>query len=240
MNYCDCDFFQGRTPSGTEPRVIDMSTVRSLVDGDLRGAAKLHREVLDSEFLSRCGESFMRTYYRAWTHSPGSISLAVSDDQGQLHGVLLGSTDPATHVRSMVRHYGLRLGARLLAYALVHPPLLKELMVTRGRRYSRGVLRLVRSRFLETLKVPEPGGGTAVGEITHVLVHRAAQGRGIGRALVETSVERARVAGVKELMLVTPPDMPARHFYERLGWRAEGSMQSRSGEDFLRYRYTIV
>ena len=216
-----------------------MMKVRPLVDTDLHAAAQLHREVLDMEFLSRFGSSFMRTYYRAWIHSPGSIALAATDDQEMLVGVLLGATDPSSHFRAMVRFHGFRIGAKLAAYALVHPALAKDLVVTRGWRYARGVARLVRARTSRAASVSASERGPVVGEITHVLVDRGAQGSGIGRALVEASIHEARVAGVQELVLVTPPDMDAKHFYERLGWQLDGSLQSRSGENFLRFRYVV-
>lgn len=216
-----------------------MIKVRPLVDADLRAAALLHRDVLDMEFLSRFGSSFMLTYYRAWIHAPGSISLAATDENEKLVGVLLGATGPPTHFRAMVRFHGLRIGAKLVAYALVHPALAKDLVVTRGWRYARGVARLVRARFSRALSVTASQSEPAVGEITHVLVDRGAQGGGIGRALVEASINEARVAGVHELVLVTPPDMDAKHFYERIGWQLDGSLQSRSGENFLRFRYFV-
>jgi GNAT superfamily N-acetyltransferase len=216
-----------------------MIKVRRLVDTDLCAAAQLHREVLDMEFLSRFGSSFMRTYYRAWIHSSGSISLAATDENEKLVGVLLGATDPASHFRAMVRFHGFRIGAKLVAYAVVHPALAKDLVVTRGWRYARGVARLVRGRFSRAVNVTASQSGPAVGDITYVLVDRGAQGSGIGRTLVEASIDEARVAGVDELVLVTPPDMDAKHFYERIGWQLDGSLQSRSGEKFLRFRYFI-
>jgi len=191
------------------------------------------------EFLSRFGPAFMRTYYRAWIHTPGSVSLVARDDHGDLVGVLLGASDPGVHVRAMVRHHGVRIGARLVGYALVHPRLAKDLIVTRGWRYTRGVARLVLARLSRSPATSPVVDEAVVGELTHVLVSPAYQGRGVGRALVEAFVDAAREAGVHELMLVTPPDLAARHFYERLGWRCEGDMRSRSGEDFLRFRYNV-
>ena len=216
-----------------------MVSVRALGDGDLDAAVALHLEVLHMEFLSRFGPGFMRAYYRAWIDAPGSIGLAAVDGHGVLLGVLLGASDPANHVRAMVRHHGPALAVKLLTYSLTHPRLAKDLVVTRGWRYTRGVARLVKSRVTRTPQSNPVAAGPVVGEITHVLVNPSAQGQGIGRALVEESVRVARAAGVQELELVTPPDMAAQHFYERLGWRASGAMQSRSGESFLRYRYTV-
>ena len=42
-------------------------------------------------------------------------------------------------------------------------------------------------------------------------------------------------AGIDEFVLVTPPGLAARTFYERLGWRFDGELTSRSGERFVRY-----
>lgn len=51
-------------------------------------------------------------------------------------------------------------------------------------------------------------------------VEPAGQGRGIGRALVEAVLARARADGRRRLVLHTTPWMPtAHHLYERLGFR---------------------
>ena len=216
-----------------------MTDVRPLVDGDIRRAAQLHREVLHMEFLPRFGPAFMETYYRAWSSTAGSIALVATSEENDLLGVLLGATNPPVHFKAMVRHDGLRIGTRMIAYAMVHPPLAKELVVTRSRRYMRGVLRLVRTRFDGEKHAAAHDVGPVVGEITHVLVNPSVQRGGIGRALIDAAVDVAKNAGVRELMLVTPPELDAKHFYEQLGWRAEGSMESQSGERFLRYRLVI-
>ena len=219
--------------------MTDKVIVRSLVDEDVREAALLHRVVLDMEFLSRLGPAFMRAYYRAWIEAPGSISLAALDDDGHVLGVLLGASYPATHVRAMIRRRGFGLGLKLMAYASVRPRLAKDLFVTRSRRYARGVTRLVMARFASSSKPQIQRAESVVGEITHVLVRPEEQGKGVGRALLDAAVTAARFVGVQELVLVTPPDLGARHFYESLGWHAEGAMQSRSGENFLRFRFNV-
>ncbi len=216
-----------------------MVSVRALGERDLDAAVALHLEVLHMEFLSRFGPRFMRNYYHAWISSPGSLALAAVDESELLVGVLLGASDPAHHVRAMVRDHGLTMGATLVGRALVHPGLAKDLIVTRGWRYTRGVARLVKNRLSRRPSTNPPSSGPVIGEITHVLVDPSSQGRGVGRALVEESVREARAKGVQELQLVTPPDMAAQHFYERLGWRSSGAMQSRSGEKFLRYSFTL-
>ncbi len=51
-------------------------------------------------------------------------------------------------------------------------------------------------------------------------VAMAARGRGVGRALVEACLERARAAGRTGLVIVTAPSWTdAQHLYERVGFR---------------------
>ncbi len=192
------------------------------------------------EFLARFGPSFMRTYYRAWVTTTGSMSFAAVDEAGDVVGVLLGATDPATHVRSMVREHGFALVRAMVFSAALRPRLAKDLVVTRGGRYVRGVARLVAGRLggATSTSTPPPDR-PKVGEVTHVLVDPSRQGGGIGRLLVDAAIMTARDHGNDELVLVTPPDLAARHFYEALGWAADGSIVSRSGESFLRYRFAL-
>ncbi len=214
--------------------------VRPLEVGDLGRAAALHREVLDIEFLSRYGVAFLRTYYRAWLEAPEAIALAAVDEHGDLLGVLLGAIDPAVHVSGMMRGYGIRLGARIVSHALAHPSVARDLVATRGIRYARGVVRVIGARFVSSgPSPPEKAAGPLVAEITHLLVEPTRQGSGVGRALVQAAQEEALAGGRGEMILVTPPDLAARSFYERLGWRADGEVTSRSGEHFVRFRLAL-
>jgi predicted N-acetyltransferase YhbS len=229
-----------------------MVSVRRLVPADARASSRLHREVLDMEFLSRCGPAFLRTYHRAWMASPDGLALAAVDDDGTVIGVVLGALRPAAHYRAMVRRHGLALAARLLAAAVTRPALARELVSTRLLRYLRGlgrmavsVLRRRRSRPDEApgpapdADPQEPASSLTVGEVTHVMVSADARGTGAGRALMEATHRFAAEAGLDELVLVTPPGLPAGAFYEHLGWKRDGTLESRSGEPFVRFRLPL-
>jgi ribosomal protein S18 acetylase RimI-like enzyme len=70
--------------------------------------------------------------------------------------------------------------------------------------------------------------GSAFGEITEaadeavfrmLAVTPAAQGRGVGRALVDACLDRARALGVRTIRLSTQPDMTTAHrMYEKIGF----------------------
>ena len=177
------------------------------------------------EFIARCGLPFLRRYYLGWITSPGGISLAGVDDD-RLVGVLLGALDPAVHVRAMVRRHGVALALHLAIGALRRPSLGREILATRARRYVGGAWRVLTTRGGRRTDAafPSRADDGQVGEITHLLVE---------------ANERARGAGLGAIVLVTPPDLAARRFYERLGWHEDGEITSRSGEPFVRYRYPL-
>jgi ribosomal protein S18 acetylase RimI-like enzyme len=218
-------------------------TVRGLRLSDLGPVTDIHAQVLDMEFLTRYGPAFLRDYYRAWLESPEGISLVAEDGQGQVVGALLGAVDPAVHIRGMVRGHGAKLAWRIVAHAATHPALAKDLVATRGVRYTKGLARLAKAR-LSSDRGSAPAEGSAadgptIAELTHVLVRPDQQGSGAGRALVTAAVEAAAAAGRDEMVLVTPPDQAARTFYDRLGWQLDGELTSSSGEPFVRYRMPL-
>lgn len=91
--------------------------------------------------------------------------------------------------------------------------------------------------------VPEPGpqGSIATGneaEFRTLVVSDAAQGRGVGRGLVQWSVERARADGRDRLVLSTMPWMRVAHgLYERMGFvrTPDRDWQPRPGIDCWTY-----
>jgi ribosomal protein S18 acetylase RimI-like enzyme len=68
----------------------------------------------------------------------------------------------------------------------------------------------------------------ATGEIERLYTHPRGWRRGAGRALLERAVEALRAAGVEQAWLVTEErNEGARRFYERVGWREDGSARVR-------------
>lgn len=68
-----------------------------------------------------------------------------------------------------------------------------------------------------------PGGEPRVGELLSLYVRSDHGGAGVGRALVEHAEEEMRAAGRTRAQLwVFAANEPARRFYQRLGWSADG------------------
>jgi len=216
--------------------------VRPLRGDDIATSSRIHLEVLDAEFLARCGGAFLRCYQRAWVESPDGIALAAIDEGGRVVGALLGAIRPESHFRAMVLRHGPALAFWLLAQAVTHPRLARELVATRALRYVRGLLRMLDATAtgLDATAIALDGTGQPrVGEVTHLMVRADARGSGVGRALLQEARRAAQGADLDELVLVTPPDLASRGFYEHLGWQCGGALTSRSGEQFVRYRWAL-
>ena len=61
-------------------------------------------------------------------------------------------------------------------------------------------------------------------EIVRFAVRADVRGRGVGRALLEAAVGRARTMGISLLWLATHADTDSDRIYERLGWTRLGVM----------------
>jgi ribosomal protein S18 acetylase RimI-like enzyme len=67
--------------------------------------------------------------------------------------------------------------------------------------------------------------GPEVGEIPAIYVDPSAVGAGVGRALLDAAIEALREAGYRRATLwVLEANAHARRFYERAGWRWDGTV----------------
>jgi ribosomal protein S18 acetylase RimI-like enzyme len=82
----------------------------------------------------------------------------------------------------------------------------------------------------------EPGAAS----MRMLAVSPDARGRGIGRALVDACIERARAAGKSVLMLRTTKLMRvAREMYERMGFQRDEANDYPLRKDFVLYAYRL-
>lgn len=78
-----------------------------------------------------------------------------------------------------------------------------------------------------------------VGQIHRLYVHPARQRTGIGRSLLTAAVERLRQGGAHTAILwVLETDQRAKAFYERLGWKPDGTRKAHPPTD-VRYRLPL-
>lgn len=86
------------------------------------------------------------------------------------------------------------------------------------------VIGLVAVQWYGTLQDPR-----RVAHITALVVDEAERGHGIGRSLVKSAAQAARVAGCDRLEIAAPPDnMAAQEFYHSIGFSTSGAGFTRS------------
>ncbi len=214
--------------------------IRDLIPKDVIVASKLHVAVLGEEFISRAGIEFMSRYYNAWIKSDFGVAVGAFNE-GKLVGVLLGTTDPGSHYKSMVKTSGLNLIVGLVVSCIKKSDFRKELVRTRLVRYTRGVAKLLYGRLRRHENYPiENEKIERVGELTHVFVDSESQAKGIGTQLVKKMIDRCERENIDTLTLVTPPESSARILYTKLGFKEVGGKTSSSNETYLKMEYSLA
>lgn len=209
--------------------------VRDLRPADAAAAAAIHFRYLPEQFLSHAGPRFLTRYQQAF-QAPHGLALVAEGPDGQVVGVLLGSTDAARFYAGLPARDGKALSVALARAAITRPRFGVRLARTRAPRYLRWLRRRLTGRGApETASTP----AQTVGEVTVVVVDPGARGLGAGRALIDEAARRTRAAGTPAVELVTGPEDPAARFYEHLGWTPLEEVASASGERFRKYRLEL-
>jgi ribosomal protein S18 acetylase RimI-like enzyme len=244
---------------------LGVSDVREATRRDLRATARLHRRCLPDGFFARLGHGFLRRYHASFLRSPQAVALVVTAD-GEAAAFLVGTLRNRAHYRWVLQRQAVALAGRLVLALGARPRMAWLFVRTRIRRYVQWVVRYPFRRFRSgtrgsaapaardaspvdavaaTPTAPEAAASAGelaakpVAVLTHVAVDESLRGRGAGRLLVETFVERAREAGAVEARLVTDVEGGASAFYEKLGWLAVGERGGSNGDGVREYRLPL-
>lgn len=206
--------------------------VRDARRADTAVTARLHARWLTRGFFPRLGPRFLRTYHASFVRGPAAVALVATVDQTPA-GFLVGTLDNERHYRWVTRHHAFRLALAGLLGLVRDPALLAWFLRTRARRYARSLWRRLRGRPARSPgddPTHRPGDATGpIAVLTHVAVEADARGSGVGRALVERFVDRARTSGACEVRLISPLTTQAPAFYRALGWIPVGRRPASDG-----------
>lgn len=232
-------------PTQPEPSQRDgLVLVRPANADDLPAMAGWHCRHLPHGLFPRLGVGFVRRWHATFLDSAYGVALVaeLADPAGPRPvGFLVGSTDQARHVDTVIRRHRVGLGAAGTVALLGHPGTCLHFLRSRSAAYARRLLRsLVPERRRCGTAGPEADGTTAVAVITAVVVDPAARGAGAGEALVRTFSRLASEAGAPEAQLVTMSGPAgAGRFYARLGWQPAGEHRTRDGAVVRVYRLPL-
>jgi len=184
--------------------------VRRLRREDLRAVTAVHLEQYSDSRSSRLGEPFVRKMYTWFLTNQPDLALVATLD-GRLVGFAVGAIGGYGR---RIFHYAL---PELAWGVICHPILI----------FRRGTFHLWTS-FLRAF-APEPQANVKAdlpspqlmkASLASVAVSKAAQGRGVGKALMRAFEDAAKQQGTTLLGLsVKRGNVAARHLYESCGWQ---------------------
>ncbi|MFC1878371.1 GNAT family N-acetyltransferase [Chloroflexota bacterium] len=193
----------------TEPSKI---IIRKMAPKDLKQVAAIHRRQFPASRSTSLGAPFVRKMYQWFI-----------ENQPELSYVALLEDKIAGFVTGAIGGYG-RTVFRYAIFEILLGLLTRPWLLLRGQTFT------LWSSYLKGLfprragKPKSESGPTQIkASLASIAVAQAAQGFGLGKALVAAFEEGAGKQGVCSLGLsVALDNQAARHLYERCGWQLQG------------------
>jgi ribosomal protein S18 acetylase RimI-like enzyme len=185
-------------------------------------AVRVHIDSFPGFFLSFLGPRFLELFYRAFLEDAAGIAFVATGDNGSVLGSVVGPLVPGGFFKRLRRRrwwkFCLASTSALLRRPWIVNRLLRAICYRGDAHESDGPPRAL----LSSLAVA-PG----------------AQGRGIGQALVKAWLLEARRRGARGAFLTTDADGndAVNAFYQRLGWKLDGSYTTARRRKMNRYIY---
>lgn len=210
-----------------------MITVEPLRPGDLDASVAMHLAHLRMGLFPKLGRQFMRCYHESFADSPYGVAL-VAREQGEIVGVLLGTSSNSAHYAWVVRNRGFKLGICGVVALLTRPVLAAQFLVTRGARYARAIM-----RRLKPATRARSGSGAPLSVLSHVVTAPEARRRGVGRKLVRAFAQDVRGRGVRSALLITEEGGMGTPFFERIGAKLAAKRTGQDGVPVREYRLNL-
>ena len=185
-------------------------------------AVELHVHAFPDFFLTFLGRKFLRQLYLVYCADPTTIALvAVRASGGEILGTVIGPLEPASFYKRLLLKRWWRFGIAACGAVLRKPGIVPRLF--RAVRY-RG---------------DEPTEGHKRALLASIAVSPAAQGLGVGKLLTQGFLSRARAAGLPGAFLTTDAEHndAVNTFYQRQGWKLEGTFSTPEHRKMNRYVY---
>lgn len=178
----------------------------------------VHLESFQGFFLSILGPAFLRELYLSLLGAADGICLAATDGDRVL-GFVAGTSRSSGVYSRLLRQRLVRFCLAALPAVLKQPALVPRLINRLRDAHGEGS--------------STPGRGT----LMSIAVSPAQQGKGLGQSLVQGFLERAALAGCREVDLTTDKEEndTVNHFYRQQGFRLERTFTTPEGRVMNQY-----
>lgn len=195
--------------------------IAPLTRGDLPRVAEIHAQAFATSAITGFGPGAVTRYYAWLLEGPHDAALVGAWNHGQLVGFCAAGV-----FRGAMNGF-LRANRRYLAMQVLrHPGLLASPLI-RDRLRQAVSITLRFSRLAQ--RTSKPAGAPQFGVLS-IATSPAAEGTGVGRALMQEAEDRARSRGHARIVLtVHPENVRAVRFYERQGWQRTDASGSWNG-----------
>jgi ribosomal protein S18 acetylase RimI-like enzyme len=192
-------------------------SIRRMATVDVSAVVQVHLNSFRGFFLTFLGPAFLRELYVATLADSSGIGF-VAEDGKSMCGFVAGTAQPSGFYRRLLRRRWWRF-----ALAAVLPVLKRPSIITR----------LLRAFSMPEQAAQQEGRGT----LMSIAVLPAAQGNGIGQALVRAFLEAADQRGLRQVDLTTDRDgnEATNRFYQNLGFVCERTFVTPEGRVMNEY-----
>lgn len=187
--------------------VLEMSdpfTIRRMVSLDCPIVAEMHKAELTDALLSKLGVRFLEKLYSYLLAEPAFRGLVV-EHEARVCGFVCTALDASGLYRSVYRKHAVSLALEVVTAGLRSPVL---------------IWRAVQVIFSKT---PNFNGELPRVELLSIAVDASRRARGLGKRLINCTIESVKKEGEHSMFVVVNDKIPANKFYLSCGFTKKGS-----------------
>jgi colanic acid biosynthesis glycosyl transferase WcaI len=193
--------------------------ITHIEDRHLDEIVSVHIKAFPTFFLTFLGPRFLKEFYKSFIYDNAGIGFVAEDSStGNILGAIVGPLFPDGYFKRLLKKRWYAFCLASISAVLKRPAIIK---------------RLYRAVFYRG----ESPTGPKRALLSSIAVSPDAQGRGVGKALVQKWVEEVRLRGGTGCFLTTDAQKNERinSFYQKLGWKIESSYTTPEGRQMNRY-----
>jgi len=196
---------------------------RKVKYSDIDRIVEIHKKAFSNFFMTQLGDKFLKKYYELVLNYSQNIFLALEED-GYIVGFVAGFLNPSLFY-SLMRKYKFNLVLAILPTLFIKPWLIFRIFWN-----------FIRVNKFSSRKMLKP---QIYAELASIAVDPNYTGRGFGKLLIKSFLEKSKEMGAKFVYLTTDAkdNDVVNHFYQSLGFELYQTFTTASRRVMNEYRY---